>query len=77
MTTDAPQEMVTLPRELVELMLCELGQWHESLIAHEVGKRRHDEVASLGAKVWKLLREQYPIPAPTEARHDRASDLCE
>jgi hypothetical protein len=62
MTREEGQEMVTLPRELIEQMVHELGQWHDALIVHEV--RDHARrVAICGAKVWKLLREQYPIEA--------------
>jgi hypothetical protein len=56
------KEMVTLPRELIEQMVHELGQWHDALITHDVGSRAK-EVAICGAKVWKLLREQYPVEA--------------
>ena len=53
-------EMVTLPRELVERMILELGNWHESLIANEAHYSA-TEVAVCGNRAWKLLREQYPL----------------
>jgi hypothetical protein len=60
MTTTTGQEMATLPRELVDQVVFELGRWHDSLIANEV-RFVADEVATCGAKVLALLREQYPL----------------